>query len=114
MTLIKFDLKRAKKRLHCVKNAKLNLYSLTDEKYGGVINTYDPNIFSRDELWDELSIMWSNAPKERPYTYYKEIGRVRKNQWVEVDVVRSGAAVLCLQINSAFVFIPLSYIFCTS
>jgi hypothetical protein len=88
VTLIKFDIKRVKKKLHCVDKATLSLYSLNDEKNGGVINTYDPNIFSRDELWDETSITWSNAPKERPYTYYNEIGRVKQNQWVEVDVTK--------------------------
>ena len=88
VTLIKFDIKRAKKKLYCVNKATLSLYSLNNEKNGGVINTYDPNIFSHDELWDETSINWLNAPKERPYTFYNEIGRVRQNKWVEVDVTK--------------------------
>lgn len=86
VTLIKFDIKRVKKRLNCISKATLNLYSLTEEENGGVINTYDPNIFTRDDFWDENLISWSNAPKERPYTYYKEIGRVHRNQWAEIDV----------------------------
>lgn len=88
VTLIKFDVKRAKKKLGCVDKATLSLFSLTDAKSGGVITTYDPNIFNRDELWDETSINWTNAPKERPYKYYKEVNKVRENEWVEVDVTK--------------------------
>jgi hypothetical protein len=88
VTLIKFDVKRAKKNLDCVDKATLSLFSLTNAKYGGVITTYDPKMFKRDELWDETSINWTNAPKERPYKYYKEINKVRENEWVEVDVTK--------------------------
>lgn len=88
VTLIKFDIKRARKELGCVDKATLSLFSLTNAKSGGVVTTYDPNIFKRDELWDETSINWMNAPKERPYKYYKEINKVRTNEWVEIDVTK--------------------------
>jgi hypothetical protein len=88
VTLVKFDIKRFKKRFDCVAKATLSLYSLTTTNGGGVITTYDPNIFAKDELWEETSITWSNSPKERPYKYYKEIGRVRENEWVNVDVTK--------------------------
>ena len=88
VTLIKFDLKRVKKmkKLNCVDKATLSLYSLSKSVTGGVITTYDPIVFSSDEYWDETSITYSNAPKERPYVYYNKIGRVREGKWVNVDV----------------------------
>ena len=88
VTLIKFDLKRVKKmkKLNCVDKATLSLHSLSKSVTGGVITTYDPIVFSSDEYWDETSITYSNAPKERPYVYYNKIGQVREGKWVNVDV----------------------------
>ena len=88
VTLVKFDLKRYRKSSDCIRKATLNLYSLTRSRNGGVISTYDPNLFARDEYWKENMITWSNAPKERPYKYYREIGSVRKNEWIDVDVTK--------------------------
>ena len=88
VTLIKFDMKRFRKNSNCFKKATLNLYSLTMSRNGGMISTYDPKLFSRDEHWEENSITWSNAPKERPYKFNKDIGRVRKNEWVDIDVTK--------------------------
>lgn len=88
ITLIKFDLKRVKKmkQMNCIDRATLSLYSLSKSVTGGVITTYDPIFFSNDGYWDETSITYSNAPKERPYVYYNKIGRVREGKWVDVDV----------------------------
>ena len=88
ITLIKFDLKRVKKmkQMNCIDRATLSLYSLSKSVTGGVITTFDPIFFSNDEYWDETSITYSNAPKERPYVYYNKIGRVREGKWVDVDV----------------------------
>jgi hypothetical protein len=86
VALIKFDLKRVRKHLGCVRSATLSLYSLVKSRNGGVI-TFDSNIFSKEENWDETTINWRSAPKERPYTY-EEIGRVGEEKWIDIDVTR--------------------------
>lgn len=85
-TLIKFDLKRAKQNLSCVDKAILSLYSLSNSSTGGLVNKYDPRVFPKDKYWDETHINWSSAPKDHPYKYYKEIGAVRQNRWIDVDI----------------------------
>lgn len=86
VTLIKFDLVRVRRK--CICKATLSLYSLAKSRNGGAVTTFDPKLFSRDEHWDEASIDWNNAPKERPYTFFSEIGRVGENEWVDVDVTK--------------------------
>lgn len=87
VALIKFDLKRVRKNLGCVRSATLSLYSLVESKNGGVI-TFDSNtLFSEEENWVETTTNWRNAPKERPCKY-EEIGRVGKDKWIDIDVTR--------------------------
>eukprot|EP00804_Cyclotella_cryptica_P005582 CCRYP_003075-RA/>CCRYP_003075-RA protein AED:0.33 eAED:0.33 QI:0/-1/0/1/-1/1/1/0/288 len=87
VTLIKFDLKRVRKNLGCVRSATLSLYPLVKSRNGGGITTFDSNVFSQEENWEEATINWRNAPQERSYTF-QEIGPVREKKWIDIDVTK--------------------------
>ena len=59
-------------------SAFLRLYSLVSSPVGGIVH------FVPNDAWDEDSVTWDNAPDASDAL--GEIGRIRPNEWTEVDI----------------------------